>query len=81
MRYRGLFRLHRDRDGRTGQRACLTKVEPGMVVTSSLPQRSCMAPLVDVPLAAAEETAVDVAIVGAGPAGLTTATHLASAGS
>ena len=67
-------------DGRAGQRACLTKVEPGMVVTSSLPQRSSMAPLVDVPLAAAEETAVDVAIVGAGPAGLTIATHLASAG-
>ena len=67
-------------DGRAGQRACLTKVEPGMVVTSSLPQRSSMAPLVDVPLAAAEEMAVDVAIVGAGPGGLTIATHLASAG-
>src|SRR4051812_31802536 len=67
-------------DGRAGQRACLTKVKPGMVVTSSLPQQSSMAPLADVALAAAQETAVDVAIVGAGPAGLTAATHLSGAG-
>src|SRR5271166_6113554 len=56
-------------DGRIGQRACMTQVADGMVVTGepTLP----LAPLGREPdHAQAEERACDVLVVGAGPAGL-----------
>ena len=65
-------------DGRPSQRACLTKVESGMAVSSS--------PVAGPPTetrteaAAAEEVACDVLVVGAGPAGLVAARALAVAG-
>jgi glycine/D-amino acid oxidase-like deaminating enzyme len=62
-------------DGRPNQRACLTKVAPGMDVRS--------APVVSrpaEPAAPAEEIGCDVLVVGAGPAGLTAARGLALAG-
>ncbi len=66
-------------DGRIGQRACMTKVADGMVVTSeaSLP----LAPLGREPEAQhAEEQACDVLVVGAGPAGLSAAIAAAETG-
>ena len=66
-------------DGRIGQRACMTKVADGMVVTgeASLP----LAPLGREPEAQqAEEQACDVLVVGAGPAGLSAAIAAAEAG-
>ncbi len=57
-------------DGRAGQRACLAKVEAGMVVSSpaaAIEHGTARGRAA----AAAEEMAVDVAVVGAGPAGLT----------
>jgi glycine/D-amino acid oxidase-like deaminating enzyme len=66
-------------DGRIGQRACLTKVAEGMVVTGALP--SDPAPLVPAPQAAEpKERACDVLVVGAGPAGLAAAIAAAEAG-
>lgn len=65
-------------DGRPSQRACLTKVEPGMKV--------CSSPVAGPPTetrteaAAAEEVICDVLVVGAGPAGLVAARALAVAG-
>jgi glycine/D-amino acid oxidase-like deaminating enzyme len=65
-------------DGRARQRACLVKARAGMDVRSGAPQAA--APLADAPNGAAHETRPDVAVVGAGPAGLTVALHLARAG-
>ncbi|MEI6202734.1 MAG: (2Fe-2S)-binding protein, partial [Enhydrobacter sp.] len=62
-------------DGRPNQRACLTKVEPGMDVRSA-PVASTKLP----PPGAAEEIECDVLVVGAGPAGLSAARALALAG-
>jgi len=63
-------------DGRPGQRACLTKVEPGMDVRS-VAAAGLPAPA---PAPPAEEISCDVLVVGAGPAGLTAARGLALAG-
>ena len=66
-------------DGRIGQRACMTKVADGMVVTGEpvLP----LEPLAAEPDAPqSEERACDVLVVGAGPAGLSAAIAAAEAG-
>jgi glycine/D-amino acid oxidase-like deaminating enzyme len=66
-------------DGRIGQRACMTKVADGMVVTgaATLP----LAPLAAEPESeAAEQRRCDVLVVGAGPAGLSAAIAAAEAG-
>ncbi len=66
-------------DGRIGQRACMTKVADGMVVSgeATLP----LAPLGAEPESAqAEERVCDVLVVGAGPAGLSAAIAAADAG-
>ena len=66
-------------DGRIGQRACMTKVAAGMVVTSAtvMPLAS-LAPEPDG--AEPEEQACDLLVVGAGPAGLSAAIPAAEAG-
>jgi glycine/D-amino acid oxidase-like deaminating enzyme len=63
-------------DGRRSQRACLTKIAAGMDIRSE-PSATPPPPK---PAAAADEVACDVLIVGAGPAGLSTARSLALAG-
>ena len=63
-------------DGRPSQRACLTKVAAGMDVRSA----PGAAPAAGDATAPAEEIACDVLVVGAGPAGLSTARSLAVAG-
>ena len=66
-------------DGRIGQRACMTKVADGMVVTgdATVP----LAPLGVEPAGAqAEDRACGVLVVGAGPAGLSAAIAAAEAG-
>ena len=66
-------------DGRIGQRACMTKVADGMVVTGDAPLP--LAPLGREPEGAqAEERVCDVLVVGAGPAGLSAAIAAAEAG-
>jgi glycine/D-amino acid oxidase-like deaminating enzyme len=66
-------------DGRIGQRACMTKVSDGMVVTSGA--RLPLAPLGREPDSAdAEERICDVLVVGGGPAGLSAAIAAAEAG-
>ncbi|MBV9786479.1 MAG: FAD-dependent oxidoreductase, partial [Acidisphaera sp.] len=66
-------------DGRTGQRACLTKVADGMSVTGAVPNEP--APLAAEPDGEeAEHRACDVLVVGAGPAGLAAAIAAAEAG-
>jgi glycine/D-amino acid oxidase-like deaminating enzyme/bacterioferritin-associated ferredoxin len=65
-------------DGRAGQRACLAKVAPGMVVESAAPRSPV--PLAPEPSAVAREIATDVLVVGAGPAGLSGAIAAAEAG-
>ena len=66
-------------DGRIGQRACMTKVADGMIVTgdAKLP----LAALGDEPVTPqSEEQSCDVLIVGGGPAGLSAAIAAAEAG-
>ena len=63
-------------NGRPGQRACLTKVEAGMEVRCA-PVATVAAPE---PASPAAEIGCDVLVVGAGPAGLSTARALALAG-
>jgi glycine/D-amino acid oxidase-like deaminating enzyme len=63
-------------NGRPNQRACLTKVEPGMEVLSE-PVTAASGGADAQP---AEEIACDVLVVGAGPAGLSAARDLALAG-
>ena len=65
-------------DGRPSQRACLTKVEPGMAVCSSPVAGSPTETKTEA--AAAAEVTCDVLVVGAGPAGLVAARALAVAG-
>jgi glycine/D-amino acid oxidase-like deaminating enzyme len=67
-------------DGKPGQRACLAKVEAGMAVASAVPSPEALRPLASPPLDDALDIPLDVAILGAGPAGLTAAVHLAKAG-
>jgi glycine/D-amino acid oxidase-like deaminating enzyme len=63
-------------DGRAGQRACMTKAQAGMRVTGAVPDR--LAPLA---VASEEEVrAVEVLVVGAGPAGLAAGISAAEAG-
>src|SRR5207245_2562399 len=61
---------------RPNQRACLTKIEPGMDVRSTAVATARPAE----PAPPAEEIACDVLVVGAGPAGLSAARHLALGG-
>jgi glycine/D-amino acid oxidase-like deaminating enzyme len=66
-------------DGRIGQRACMTKVADGMVVSGALapsPARTGERPTA----AAAPEIAPDIMVVGGGPAGLSAAIAAAEAG-
>ena len=66
-------------DGRIGQRACLTKVADGMLVTGEAP--ATLAPLGTSPDGdAAAEESPDVLVVGGGPAGLSAAIAAAEAG-
>src|SRR5215470_6543922 len=52
---------------RTSQRACLTRIEADMEVSSAPPSAADAVALAQ--MAEPEEVAVDVAVVGAGPAG------------
>src|SRR5689334_18870920 len=66
-------------DGRVGQRACMTKVADGMVVTGAASPP--LAPLAPEPDGAQPaEQVCDVLVVGAGPAGLSAAVAAAEAG-
>ena len=65
-------------DGRARQRACMAKAEPGSRVSGTPPEEP--APLASVPGVPPPEHACDVAVVGAGPAGLTAARCLGKAG-
>lgn len=62
-------------DGIAQQRACMTRVEPGMRIATASPQ-------FDQPteLSEAENVRADVVIVGAGPAGMAAATRAAESG-
>jgi glycine/D-amino acid oxidase-like deaminating enzyme len=66
-------------DGRVGQRACMTRVADGMVVSGEAAPP--LAPLGNEPVGPqAEECSCDVLVVGAGPAGLSAAIAAAEAG-
>ena len=70
-------------DGQASQRACMTKVERGQVVRSSMPQAGEDDPLLAlVPAAGAApvEVHVDLLVIGAGPAGLSAALAARRAG-
>ncbi|MBL6456384.1 FAD-dependent oxidoreductase [Belnapia sp. T6] len=64
-------------DGKPGQRACLTKVQDGMVVGSAPPAEPV--PLAAAPAAIPDQDC-DLLVVGAGPAGLAAARAAAEAG-
>lgn len=64
-------------DGKSGQRACLVKAEAGMRVEGAPPSEP--APLATPPAQIADH-ACDVLVVGAGPAGLSSAIAAAQAG-
>ncbi len=61
-------------DGRTGQRACITKLSGGEIVRSSQPDGTLddpLLPLTAMPSSSKRaEVSVDILVVGAGPAGL-----------
>ncbi|HET8680804.1 MAG TPA: FAD-dependent oxidoreductase [Micromonosporaceae bacterium] len=65
-------------DGQPNRRACLVPATPGMVVTSQAGPGTPAAPAGE--LAAPAERRCDVAVVGAGPAGLAAAATAAQAG-
>jgi D-hydroxyproline dehydrogenase subunit alpha len=66
-------------DGRIGQRACMTRVADGMVVTGdAIPPLAALG--VEAVGAQAEERTCDVLVVGAGPAGLSAAIAASEAG-
>ena len=71
-------------DGRASQRACMTKVEPGMRVSpepgAARSTRDAAAPLADASTPSVEDATERVLVVGAGPAGLAAAEAAASAG-
>jgi D-hydroxyproline dehydrogenase subunit alpha len=67
-------------DGRTGVRACMEKVKPGMAVTSSAAATDALSDLATVPEAQLPRQSTDVLVVGAGPAGMTASAMLAEAG-
>jgi D-hydroxyproline dehydrogenase subunit alpha len=67
-------------DGRAGVRACLEKASDGMVVRSAPAAADALAPLSEEPEGPIPERAVDVLVVGAGPAGSLAAALLAEAG-
>lgn len=67
-------------DGRGSQRACMTKVAAGLDVRRAVPEASRLAPLGHRPAGELPAESCDVAIVGAGPAALAAARHLAEAG-
>ncbi len=67
-------------DGRGSQRACMTKVAPGLDVRRAGRDDARLAPLAPRPSADPVIESCDVAIVGAGPAALAAARHLAAAG-
>ena len=71
-------------DGRISQRACITKVEDGQVISSAAPTscdmdkdagsaHSLLRPLTPVAQKAIERRSSDVLVIGAGPAGLSAA--------
>ncbi|MCC7428170.1 MAG: FAD-dependent oxidoreductase [Alphaproteobacteria bacterium] len=70
-------------DGRIGQRACMVKAEPGMVVRSAAPRGDDADPLAvlaeDPGGTDPGEESCDVLVVGGGPAGLAAATEAARA--
>ncbi|MGD0430582.1 MAG: FAD-dependent oxidoreductase [Acetobacteraceae bacterium] len=63
-------------DGRIGQRACVTSVRAGMVVSSEPPARLASIQGAHAP----EERSAGILVVGGGPAGLAAATAAAEAG-
>lgn len=65
-------------DGRIGVRACMERAADGAVVAAAPP--ATLAPLGAMPEARHEETACDVLVVGAGPAGMAAAIAAAAAG-
>ncbi|RUT32458.1 FAD-dependent oxidoreductase [Arsenicitalea aurantiaca] len=67
-------------DGKGGQRACMTKLAPGMQIKRHDPDRNALAALASRPEAEAPLEERDVAIVGAGPAALAAAEILARGG-
>jgi glycine/D-amino acid oxidase-like deaminating enzyme len=70
-------------DGQAGQRACLRHVTDGMAIQRSGPFRPNLANLADlaaIPEGPLPHRMIDVAVVGAGPAGLTAAIVAAKAG-
>ncbi|SHG34732.1 Glycine/D-amino acid oxidase [Kaistia soli DSM 19436] len=67
-------------DGRGGQRACMVKAEPGMLVRRHDPATTSLAALGVPPAGAPKPETLDVVIVGAGPAGLAAARVLAKGG-
>jgi glycine/D-amino acid oxidase-like deaminating enzyme len=67
-------------DGRGGQRACMTKAVCGMTVRRHDPATAQLAPLGHRPAADPPVENCDVAIIGAGPAGLAAADVLARNG-
>jgi hypothetical protein len=63
-------------DGRASQRACMTKLEAGQTVLSAMPTgtpEAPLRPLTPPPGDAPATVAVDVLVIGAGPAGLSAA--------
>ncbi len=67
-------------DGRGSQRACMTKVAGGLDVRRASASTGQLAPLAARPASDIPAQSCDVAIVGAGPAALAAARHLAEAG-
>ncbi|MGH7155108.1 MAG: 2Fe-2S iron-sulfur cluster-binding protein, partial [Acetobacteraceae bacterium] len=66
-------------DGRIGQRACMTTVADGIVVTGAEPEQP--SPLIrSADVAEPETRTCDVLVIGAGPAGLSAAIAAAAAG-